>query len=84
MTEEIPGKITQKERVSNKSGKTDYTIGTVEFEDGCEPVDLDLVPDAGIGDLVLVRSGFAIRQINASEANILLLELKRLRALPHH
>jgi hydrogenase maturation factor len=76
MSHEMPGKITQREQVSNKSGMTDYCIGTVEFDDGSRPVDLDLVPDAQIGDYVLVRGGYAVRRITENEADRLLAEFK--------
>lgn len=75
MSHEIPGKITQREQVSNKSGMTDYCIGTVEFGNTSRPIDLDLVPDAQVGDYVLVQGGFAVGRIGENEAKRLFEEL---------
>lgn len=74
MSHEIPGKITDKEQVCNKSGMVDYSIGTVQFGNSSRPVDLDLVPDAQVGDYVLVQGGFAVSRIDEKEAKRLFTE----------
>lgn len=77
MSHEIPGKITQKEQVCNKSGMVDYCIGTVQFGTTTRPVDLDLVPEAQVGDYVLVQGGFALSRIGEKEAQRLFDELTK-------
>ena len=43
-------------------------IGRVQFGGVTQPVSLDFVPDAELGDYVLVHVGFAIAKVNAQEA----------------
>jgi hydrogenase expression/formation protein HypC len=68
MSHEIPGRITDKEQVCNKSGNVDYSIGTVQFGTTSRPIDLDFVPEAQVGDYVLVQGGFAVGRIDEQEA----------------
>jgi len=68
MSHQIPGRITGKEQVCNKSGNVDYCIGMVQFGTRSRPIDLDFVPDAQVGDYVLVQGGFAVTQIDEKEA----------------
>jgi hydrogenase expression/formation protein HypC len=76
MPHEIPGRIIDREQVSNKSGNVDYSIGTVKFgTTSTRPIDLDYVPDAQIGDYVLVQGGFAVSRIGEQEAIRRLAEL---------
>lgn len=43
-------------------------IGRVQFGGVTQPVSLDFVPDAALGDYVLVHVGFAIAKVNEQEA----------------
>jgi hydrogenase expression/formation protein HypC len=40
----------------------------VQFGTRSRPIDLDFVPDAQVGDYVLVQGGFAVTQIDEKEA----------------
>jgi hydrogenase expression/formation protein HypC len=75
MSYEIPGKITCKEQVCNKSGNVDNSIGIVQFGTSSRPIDLDLAPEAQVGDYVLVQGGFAVSRIEEKEAKRLFAEL---------
>ena len=59
----IPGKI---ETIDNDVEET--RAGTVSFGGIRKSVSLALVPDAGIGDYVIVHAGFAIARLNEKEA----------------
>lgn len=58
----VPGKILDTE---DRSGSR---IGRVQFGGVTRQVYLDFVPEAGVGDYVIVHVGFAISQVNAEEA----------------
>jgi hydrogenase expression/formation protein HypC len=58
----MPGKILEEYTVRNNR------LGLVQFGNTCRPIFLDLVPDAHIGDYVRVHVGFAIEQVEKSEA----------------
>lgn len=63
----IPGKILEEYTVRNNR------LGLVEFRGGGlgenqRPVFLDLVPEAHVGDWVLVHVGFATKRVPAEEA----------------
>ena len=58
----VPGKIEEIKKVKNKS------IGLVDFNGIKKDVPLSLVPNAKIGDNVLVHAGFAIEIIDDKEA----------------
>jgi|HubBroStandDraft_6_1064221.scaffolds.fasta_scaffold1661042_2 hydrogenase expression/formation protein HypC len=77
MSVEIPGRITAKHEVSNKSGRVDYSIGSVQFGSTTRPVDLDYVPDAQVGDYVLVQGGFAVSRIGEEEAKRIFEEISK-------
>jgi hydrogenase expression/formation protein HypC len=57
----IPGQVTE---------VTDTTWGMAKVDFGgiSRDVSLQLVPEAGVGDWVLVHAGFAIQQIDEQEA----------------
>src|SRR5208337_4193618 len=58
----VPGKIldTQEENGSR--------LGRVQFGGITRLVQLDFVPEAGVGDYVIVHVGFALSKVNAEEA----------------
>jgi hydrogenase expression/formation protein HypC len=58
----IPG------RVISISTENALRIGRVQFGGVTQPVSLDFVPDAVLGDYVLVHVGFAIAKVNEQEA----------------
>jgi hydrogenase expression/formation protein HypC len=58
----IPGKIISAEDEGS------LRIGRVQFGGVMQPVSLDFVPEAQVGDYVLVHVGFALAVINAEEA----------------
>lgn len=58
----VPGKILEIKKVENKN------IGLVDFNGVQKDVPLSLVPNAKIGDNVLVHAGFAIEIIDDKEA----------------
>jgi len=58
----IPGKIISSE-VENG-----IRIGRVEFAGVCRATCLDLVPEASVGDYVLVHVGFALSRVDREEA----------------
>jgi len=46
----------------------DGTMGTVEFGGVKKDIALQLVPDAKVGDYVLLHAGFAIQKLDIKEA----------------
>jgi hydrogenase expression/formation protein HypC len=59
----IPGKL------MNRSEIAGVSFGQVEFAGIKREVCLDFVPEAGIGDYVLVHVGFAISRLDEQEAH---------------
>jgi hydrogenase expression/formation protein HypC len=59
----VPGKIVA---LSDSSGS--FRKGTVDFQGSQTEVSLTLVPEAGVGDWVLVHAGFAISQVDEAGA----------------
>ena len=59
----IPGKI---EHILNPLPME--TTGTVSFGDIRKEINLAFVPEADVGDYVIVHAGFAISKINQTEA----------------
>jgi len=59
----VPGKI-----VSIQKGDDLLRMGRVDFEGVIKEVSLATVPDAEIGDYVIVHVGFAISKLNEEEA----------------
>ncbi len=60
----VPGKI-----VSIEGGDSVLRSGRVDFSGIIKQVNLAYVPEAGVGDYVLVHVGFAINIIDEAEAN---------------
>jgi hydrogenase expression/formation protein HypC len=58
----VPGKILE---TSDENGSR---FGRVEFGGVTRRVQLDFVPEAGVGDFVIVHVGFALSIVNAEEA----------------
>jgi hydrogenase expression/formation protein HypC len=58
----IPGKILTKENIAG------VDVGQVQFGAVTRQVSLGFVPEAEVGDYVLVHVGFAISRIDAEEA----------------
>jgi hydrogenase expression/formation protein HypC len=60
----IPGKVI------SVGTENSLRIGRVQFGGVTQPVSLDFLPEAIIGDYVLVHVGFAISRIDADEAKL--------------
>ena len=58
----VPGKIIDTEEIGESR------IGRVQFGGVTRQAYLDFVPEAGVGDYVLVHVGFAISRLDADEA----------------
>jgi len=58
----VPGKILE---TKEENGSR---LGRVQFGGITRQVQLDFVPEAGIGDYVIVHVGFALSKVNAEEA----------------
>lgn len=58
----IPGKVIS---IEDENG---IRLGRVQFGGITQPVSLDFVPEVAMGDYVMVHVGFAISQVNQSEA----------------
>ena len=58
----IPGKILTKENIGG------VDVGRVQFGAITRQVALGFVPEAGVGDYVMVHVGFAISKVDAEEA----------------
>jgi len=70
----IPGKL---EKVISELDET-FRIGSVSFEGVIKEVNLALVPEAKIGDYLLVHVGAAIGIINEEEAKTTMAVLKQM------
>jgi hydrogenase expression/formation protein HypC len=60
----IPGRITQ----TWQAAETNLPMGQVDFGGARKEVCLSFVPEAKVGDYVIVHVGFAISLVNAAEA----------------
>jgi hydrogenase expression/formation protein HypC len=60
----IPGKIVH----IQEDLKTGATLASVDFQGSRVEVGLNLVPEAKLGDWVLVHAGFALTVLDAEEA----------------
>jgi hydrogenase expression/formation protein HypC len=58
----VPGKVLE---TKEENGSR---IGRVQFGGITRLVHLDFVPEAGVGDYVIVHVGFALSKVNAEEA----------------
>jgi hydrogenase expression/formation protein HypC len=71
----IPGRVT---RTLREDG---VLMGSVDFSGISRRVCLEHVPDAAVGDYVLVHVGFALSRIDADEAERVFRVLEELRQL---
>ena len=71
----IPGKILDLEQ------EGESRLARVEFGGITRKVSLDLVPEAGVGDYVIVHVGFAISKVDEEEAHRTLELLEQMSAL---
>ena len=71
----IPGKILDDQQVDGTR------VGRVQFGGIVRPVSLDFVPEAAVGDYVMVHVGFAISRVDAEEAERTLKILEEMQAL---
>lgn len=69
----IPGQITE---ISGEGALT--RMGTVSFGGVSKEVSLAFVPDAGVGDYVIIHAGFAISKIDEQDAQETLKLLREL------
>lgn len=58
----IPGKILSREQIGG------IQVGKVQFGGITRQANLDFVPEAQVGDYVMVHVGFAISRVDAEEA----------------
>ena len=58
----IPGKILDEQQIGESR------VATIQFGGITRPAYLDFVPDAKVGDFVIVHVGFAISRIDEEEA----------------
>ena len=72
----IPGKI-----VSVKGDEPLARVGRVEFGGIVKEVNLSCVPEAGVGDYVIVHVGFAISIVDEKEAEQVFQYLKEIDEL---
>jgi len=59
----VPGKI-----ISVAEGDAGSRMGKVDFGGIAKEVSLDFVPEAGVGDYVIVHVGFALSKVDPEEA----------------
>lgn len=71
----IPGKVLQKEE------RDGGLVGRVDFGGITREVRLDFVPEAAVGDYVIVHVGFALSRLDAEEATRTLEILKEMGEL---
>jgi hydrogenase expression/formation protein HypC len=71
----VPGKILTKENIAG------VDVGQVQFGEITRQVGLGFVPEAEVGDYVMVHVGFAISRIDAEEAQRTYEILEQLGAL---
>lgn len=58
----VPGKVLDEQQIG------DSRIGTIQFGGVTRQAYLDFVPEAAVGDFVIVHVGFAISKVDADEA----------------
>lgn len=73
----VPGRLVERCPVE----ATSLAAGLVEFEGLRRRVCLELVPEATVGDYVVVHAGIAICQMDVAEAERLLQHLRALNEL---
>jgi hydrogenase expression/formation protein HypC len=72
----VPGKI-----VSVAENDTGARMGKVDFGGIAKEVSLDFVPEAGVGDYVIVHVGFALSKVDPEEARQVFEYLKQMGEL---
>ena len=72
----IPGRILE------ITLEQDLVFGQIEFDGQSRRVSLDLVPEAQVGDYVLVYAGFAMVIVQEAEAQSLLQILGEMSEMP--
>ncbi|MDJ0975445.1 MAG: HypC/HybG/HupF family hydrogenase formation chaperone [Planctomycetota bacterium] len=72
----VPGEIVEVDRTD--AGKP---TARVRFGGITKEISLDFVPDAEVGEFVLVHVGFALQRIDEAEARATLAELERVAEL---
>ena len=60
----VPGRVVKIDESRPPSRPGEVVFGTGEPR----PVDLVMVPEAGVGDYVIIHSGFAIKRIDEASA----------------
>jgi hydrogenase expression/formation protein HypC len=58
----VPGRVLDEQQIG------DSRIGTIQFGGVTRQAYLDFVPEAGVGDFVIVHVGFAISRVDEEEA----------------
>jgi hydrogenase expression/formation protein HypC len=58
----VPGRVLDEQQIG------DSRIGTIQFGGVTRQAYLDFVPEAGVGDFVIVHVGFAISKVDEEEA----------------
>ncbi len=71
----VPGKIVEKEE------RDGSLLGRVDFGGVVREVHLDFVPEAQVGEYVIVHVGFALNRLNEEEAQRTFQLLKEMGAL---
>lgn len=71
----IPGRI-----VALSGGEGFDRRGTVDYDGVHQEVSLAYLPDAKVGDYILVHVGFALTVLDTAEAERILQELRELQA----
>jgi hydrogenase expression/formation protein HypC len=71
----VPGKVLSKENIDG------VEVGQVQFGAITRPVALGFVPEAEVGDYVMVHVGFAISRVDEAEARRTYEILEQLGAL---
>ncbi len=74
----IPGKV-----VSITNEEDIYRMGKIDFSGVQKEISLAYVPDAQVGDYVIVHAGFAISVVDEEEANQVFEYLKEMNELPN-
>ncbi|MDP8211962.1 MAG: HypC/HybG/HupF family hydrogenase formation chaperone [Candidatus Zapsychrus exili] len=72
----VPGKTISIDKTS-----TDEHMGSIEFGVAVKEISLSLVPEAKIGDYVLVHAGFAISIVDEDEALQIFEDIKKIDEL---
>jgi hydrogenase expression/formation protein HypC len=72
----IPGKI-----ITITATAPMYRVGRVDFSGVAKEVSLAYVPEAAVGDYVIVHAGFALSKVDEAEAQKVFEYLRRMKEL---